>query len=319
MPFRAKTENKAALAANYVADAAKERKTKIAVASSASAVNLVLGIVKVLAGIYTNSLAIVTDGVNNFGDVVSNAGAAIGFGVENKPPTRRFPGGFGRVEYVVTFLMAIIIVAVGGGFAYSAMDRIFYHPVVTFAWTQFGIIAATIAVKVGLAVMFRIAGKKFPSGVLSAQTTDSVLDACITTFALLGLFLSRYIQFPVDAVIGLVISVVMIVSGMKLAVEEFMRLAGGADPKRENGLKNLALSFKGVTDARVRVYDFGTKHAEATVELIWEDGPTQEERASAEDRIAASARRHGILVTFVRSGETGTTIAAVDTADKEGQ
>ena len=186
MPFRAKTKNKAALAANDVADAAKERKTKIAVAASASAVNLVLGIVKVLAGIYTNSLAIVTDGVNNFGDVVSNAGAAIGFGVENKPPTRRFPGGFGRVEYVVTFLMALIIVAVGGGFAYSAMDRIFYHPVVTFAWTQFGIVAATIAVKVGLAVMFRLAGKKFPSGVLSAQTTDSVLDACITTFALLG-------------------------------------------------------------------------------------------------------------------------------------
>ena len=319
MPFRAKTENKAVLAANYVADAAKERKTKIAVASSASAVNLVLGIVKVLAGIYTNSLAIVTDGVNNFGDVVSNAGAAIGFGVENKPPTRRFPGGFGRVEYVVTFLMAIIIVAVGGGFAYSAMDRIFYHPVVTFAWTQFGIIAATIAVKVGLAVMFRIAGKKFPSGVLSAQTTDSVLDACITTFALLGLFLSRYIQFPVDAVIGLVISAVMIVSGMKLAVEEFMRLAGGADFRRANGIKKLALAQKGVTDARVRVYDFGTKCAEAAVELFFENDLPREDVSEAERRIALTAEKAGIRVMFVHTVQRDETTIAADERHKEGQ
>ena len=96
-------------------DKARERKIKIAVSSSASAVNMGLGIVKVLAGIYTNSLSIITDGVNNFGDVLSNAGAAVGFAVENKAPTEKFPAGFGRVEYIVTFIMAIIIMAVGGG------------------------------------------------------------------------------------------------------------------------------------------------------------------------------------------------------------
>ena len=146
MPFRAKAKENGTV----MSEEARERRTKLAVSSSASAVNFVLGVMKVLAGVWTNSLSILTDGVNNFGDVLSNAGAAVGFAVEKKAPTKRFPGGFGRVEYVVSFVMAIIIMAVGGGFMYSALDRVFYHPVVTFAWTQFGIVAATIVVKIGL-------------------------------------------------------------------------------------------------------------------------------------------------------------------------
>ena len=315
MPFRAKAKENGTV----MSEEARERRTKLAISSSASAVNFVLGVMKVLAGVWTNSLSILTDGVNNFGDVLSNAGAAVGFAVEKKAPTKRFPGGFGRVEYVVSFVMAIIIMAVGGGFMYSALDRVFYHPVVTFAWTQFGIVAATIVVKIGLAVMFRLSWKKFPSDVLKAQTTDSVMDACITTFALLGLFLSRYIQFPVDAFIGIAISVAMIVAGLKLAVSAFMRLAGGADFRRANGIKKLALAQKGVTDARVRVYDFGTKCAEAAVELFFENDLPREDVSEAERRIALTAEKAGIRVMFVHTVQRDETTIAADERHKEGQ
>ena len=92
MPFRAKAKENGTV----MSEEARERRTKLAVSSSASAVNFVLGVMKVLAGVWTNSLSILTDGVNNFGDVLSNAGAAVGFAVEKKAPTKRFPGGFGR-------------------------------------------------------------------------------------------------------------------------------------------------------------------------------------------------------------------------------
>ena len=281
-----------------MSDAAKERKTKIAVSASASAVNMLLGAVKVLAGVYTNSLSIITDGVNNFGDVLSNAGAAAGFAVQNRRPSEKFPGGLGRVEYIVAFVMAIIIMAVGGGFAYSALDRLFYYPVVTFSWVQFGIVAATIVIKIGLAVMFRLSYVKCRSDVLKAQTVDSIMDVCITTFALVGLFLSRYISFPVDAVIGLAISAAMIIAGLKLCVEMFMKLVGAADERRVEGLKKLCLDQKGVTDARVRVYDFGTKYAQATVELNFEKNMRETEMSDAENKISAVARQYGIDVTF---------------------
>ena len=78
---------------------------------------------------------------------------------------------------------------------------------------------------------------------------------------------------------------------------------GGADIIRDNGLKKLSLSQKGVTDVRVRVYDFGTKYAEATVELVYENDLRQEDKTAAEYRIARTARKKGISVTFVRSAE----------------
>ena len=101
------------------ASAAEEKKVKIAASACGSGVNFVLGITKVLCGVYTNSIAIISDGVNNFGDVFSSAGAAVGFSLEGKK-NKNFPSGMGRVEYAVTLLMAVIIIAVGAVFAWQA-------------------------------------------------------------------------------------------------------------------------------------------------------------------------------------------------------
>ena len=69
----------------------RESKMKIALTATAGVVNLALGILKLYAGIFTNSISIISDGINNFGDVFSNACAAAGFAFENKKPTAKYP------------------------------------------------------------------------------------------------------------------------------------------------------------------------------------------------------------------------------------
>lgn len=277
---------------------ADENKVKVAVSVTASAVNLALAVLKLYAGIFTNSISILSDGVNNFGDVFSNAGAAAGFAVENRKPSSRFPFGYGRVEYVVSFVMAIIVVVVGCVFAYTALDRLFYRQIVTFAWTQFWIVFATIFVKVALAVAFGLLRKKFPSEVLKAQQIDSILDSLITTFALLGLFLYRYISFPVDAIIALAISAVLIAASVKMLVAAFAKLMGAFDGRAE-GLRGLSAAQKGVKEVAVRFYDFGRNCAEANVGLLFEDGTAEDVQTAVKEKIAAVAAKKGIKVTFV--------------------
>ena len=284
------------------ASAAEEKKVKIAASAFGSGVNFVLGITKVLCGVYTNSIAIISDGVNNFGDVFSSAGAAVGFSLEGKK-NKNFPSGLGRVEYAVTLLMAVIIIAVGAVFAWQASDRFFYHPVVTFSWVQFGIIAATVAVKAGMAAGYGAIYKRCRSGVIKAQVIDSVLDACITLFTLVGLFLARYISFPADAVVGLAVSIVMIVQGIKLLIDAMYKMLGGRDERKERGLKALALDQKGVKDVRVKMYDCGAKRTEAYVRLDFEERAGQEEILAAEETIKAVAEKYGIFVTYARIEE----------------
>ena len=98
-----------------------------------------------------------------------------------------------------------------------------------------------------------------------------------------------------------------------------MRLAGGADFRRANGIKKLALAQKGVTNARVRVYDFGTKCAEAAVELFFENDLPREDVSEAERRIALTAEKAGIRVMFVHTVQRDETTIAADERHKEGQ
>lgn len=281
----------------------KEIKVKIATSATASAVNLALGVIKLYAGVITSSVSILSDGVNNFADVASNAGAAVGFSVEKKKATEKYPFGFGRAEYVVTFAMAVLVVVVGGVFAYESLDRIFYHPLLAFSWTQFGIIAGTIGVKLLLAVMFWFSYKKFPSEVLKAQILDSILDALVTTFALLGLFLSRYISFPIDAFMGIVISVMLIAAGIKILVKSFRRIMCARDDVRTDGLIRLSEAQSAVEKADARVYDFGKNYAEANVALRFRGDADEREIDNAKATIVSVAERKGIKVTFVEFKE----------------
>lgn len=284
------------------ASAAKEKKVKIIASACGSGVNFVLGITKVLCGVYTNSIAIISDGVNNFGDVFSSAGAAVGFSLEGKKRSN-FPSGLGRTEYAAELLMALIIIAVGAVFAWQASDRFFYHPVVTFSWVQFGIIAATAAVKAGMAAGYAAVYRRYPSGVIKALVIDSILDACITLFTLVGLFLARYISFPADAAVGLAVSIIMIVQGIKLLFDAMYKLLGGRDERRERGLERLALDQKGVKGVRIRLYDCGAKRAEAYMRLDFEEWAGQEEILAAEETIKAVAEKYGIFVTYARIEE----------------
>lgn len=300
-----------------------ETRVKVAATGAASAVNLGLGILKLYAGVFTNSISIISDGINNFGDVFSNAGAAVGFGVEHRRPSERFPFGFGRLEYVMTFVMAAIVLVVGGVFVYSAMDRLFNRQIVTFAWTQFWIVFATVFVKAGLAVVFGLLYKKIPSEVLKAQCLDSILDMLTTVFALLGLFLYRYISFPVDAVIALGISVALIVSGVKLIAGALGKLMGSRDA-RADGLQRLCEAQRGVDDAEIKVYDLGRKRADAYVRLAFAEDAGEEDKAEAMRKITAVAAKNGIAVAFVREhaevplreseGDDACALSSTDTA-----
>ncbi len=281
----------------------REKKIKTLASVGAAGVNFALGLTKVLCGVYTNSIAVISDGVNNFGDVFSNAGAAAGFSLEGKKASKKFPFGLGRLEYAVTLFMALIVIVVGGVFAWQASERFFYHPVVTFSWVQFGVVAATAAVKAVMAGLFFAEHRRFGSGVIKAQALDSLLDTFITLFTLVGLFLARYISFPADALVGLTISAVMIAEGVKLLVPAVYKLIGGADEEREEALRALISAHKAVRQAQIRLFDCGAKRAEAFVSLEFEQNLTEGEINAVKKAVKEGAEKEGISVIFTEKEE----------------
>lgn len=178
-------------------------------------VNIALCGVKFYIGTITNCISILQDAYNNLGDVVGNATGALGIGLAGKKPTEKYPHGFGRFEDVATLFMYIIYFLVGALFIYKSVERLFFHPPIFFLWWSFIVVAITMLVKVGMFFGYWAAYKVNKSSVIKADMIDSLQDVGITAMTLLSYGLSMASAAPVDAIIGIIIGVFIIVSIIK--------------------------------------------------------------------------------------------------------
>jgi cation diffusion facilitator family transporter len=72
-------------------------------------VNLLIAGVKILIGVLTSSIAIVSEGVNNLSDVLTSFLSLVGAKLAEKRPNEKYPFGYGRIEYLTSLTIAVII------------------------------------------------------------------------------------------------------------------------------------------------------------------------------------------------------------------
>ena len=75
--------------------------------------NALLAAFKAFIGIISNSIAITLDAVNNLSDAFSSIITIIGTKLASKPADKKHPFGYGRLEYLSTMIIAIIILYAG--------------------------------------------------------------------------------------------------------------------------------------------------------------------------------------------------------------
>lgn len=150
-------------------------------------INFLLFSVKLYIGLRSNSFCIYTDSINNLMDTVSAVLAFIGVSFTVKKSTDEHPFGFGRMEYVTSFVMSAIMVFSGLGFCFSSLER-FLAPTPLWYYESFVIIIAiTCLIKLILGICFAIYGKREKSPILKTIMLDSFLDCGITAITLVHL------------------------------------------------------------------------------------------------------------------------------------
>ena len=93
----------------------KYDKEKIGYLSSIIAIslNLFIAILKFIIGFFTFSISVMVDGINNFFDAICSFFTSVAFKLSKKPQDEEHPFGHGRVEYITTLIISIIIIFVG--------------------------------------------------------------------------------------------------------------------------------------------------------------------------------------------------------------
>ncbi len=197
--------------------------------------NLCLFSAKFLVGTLFGAVSIVADAVNNLSDAGTQILSLISFRISAKPADREHPFGHARMEYVTSMIVSFLVLLIGFELFKESVDKIL-HPVLPDpSPIAAAVLVASVLAKLWLAYFNHKIGKKLDSPVMRATTTDSLSDALSTT-AVLAAVLVR-IFFPsstlnLDAYIGALVAVMILIAGIKILNETKNSILGEA-PSQE--------------------------------------------------------------------------------------
>lgn len=212
--------------------------------------NLFLFVVKLVIGILTGAISVIADSLNNLSDCGSNVLTVVGYTISGKPADKDHPYGHARMEYLCSLFIAMIISFLGFEMLISSVEKIIANETSeTFSLPLIIIMASTIIVKALIAVFYRKLGKHISSDTLKASAIDSVGDVIATGAVVIGMVLSKYASLPfnIDAAIGILVAIYIIVMGIKLVIESSSTLIGKApDPQFTHEMIEKIKSYEGV-------------------------------------------------------------------------
>lgn len=87
-------------------------------------VNLVLGGLKLFAGVFGHSSVLIADAIHSFSDLVTDAAILVGSRFWGRPADRDHPYGHAKIETLVTLFIGVALVFVAFGLIYEAVDTL---------------------------------------------------------------------------------------------------------------------------------------------------------------------------------------------------
>ncbi len=225
--------------------------------------NLLLFLGKLLAGIWTGSIAITADAFNNLSDAASSVVTLIGFRLAGQEADEEHPFGHGRMEYLAGLVVSMLILLVGVELAQSSFQKILHpEPVVFSAWTA-GILAASAAVKLWMFWFNRRLSQYIGSAALAATAADSLSDAAGTAILLLGLLAGQYFSWPLDGWLGMGVALFILRTGWGAAKDTADPLLGRPmDPELAADIDRIVLGHENILGIHDLVYhDYGPGRA----------------------------------------------------------
>ena len=264
--------------------------------------NVLLAGFKAAVGMFSNSIAIVLDAVNNLSDALSSVITIVGTRLANKPADRKHPYGHGRTEYITTIVIAAIVTWAGVTSLTESAQRILHPEDASYDGVTLGVVAVAVVAKIVLGLFTKKRGEQYNSDSLVASGTDALMDAIISTSTLVaaGIFLTTGISL--EAWLGAIISLVIIKSGIDILREAISHILGQRiDPELSKGIKQTVEQVpgeEGVYD--LVLHDYGPDRLSGSVHVEVNENMTAREVDALTRAVQlAVMQEHGILLHTV--------------------
>ena len=280
-----------------------QNRSKIIVRTSIIGIltNLGLVAIKMVVGLIAASVSIIMDAVNNLSDVLSSVVTIVGTKLSQKKPDAKHPFGHGRVEYVTSLAISIVIIVAGSAAIVESIMSIIEGREPSFDIVSLILIAVAVVVKIVLGLYFRYVGKKVNSEALKGSGIDALFDALLSLGTLISIAVSLIWHINIEGYIGAIIGLFMIKSGIDVLRHSLSNIIGERTSKETSeAIKHLVCQnpeVKGAYDLIVNNY--GPDRGIGSIHIEVNDTMTAKDIHPLTRKIAGQVyEQFGIIMTI---------------------
>ena len=255
--------------------------------------NVLLFSVKLAIGLILSSLAVTADAFNNLSDAASSIISFVGVKMAGKPADAEHPFGHGRIEYIAALIVSFLVIEVGFTFFKSSISKIMHPEEITFDPVPFIILILSILVKLWMSFFNNKLGKRIDSKVMLATAADSLGDVITTSATVISIVICHFTSINVDAIAGLIVSGIVIWSGVSIAKDTLEPLIGQRVPSElYQKITDMVESYEGIVGAHdLIVHNYGPNRSMATIHAEVPNDVSIEASHEIIDRIERDAKK----------------------------
>ena len=221
--------------------------------------NIVLFAFKFAFGVLLNSISLIADSFHSLSDVVTSTIVIFGFKISSKPPDAEHPFGHGRAERIVSIVIACMLIVVGFEFFKSGFER-FRNPIpIKNEAFVIAMLIVAILTKEFLYSLSMGLSKRIASPTLKAEAWHHRTDAISTVLVLVGFVSFRFGFYSLDGIMGMMVSLIIVYTGISIIRESGSYLIGQAPSSSlVERIRQAAAAFHDVNDVHhIHVHDYG--------------------------------------------------------------
>lgn len=263
--------------------------------------NLILFVIKLLIGLFLNSISVTADAFNNLSDATSSIVGFVGTKLANRPPDEEHPFGHGRYEYLAALIVAFLVLEVGLTCLKSAFSKIVHPEPIEYQLILVIILGISVLLKVWLGLFNRKLGKRIDSSIMKATSADAFGDVGITSATIVSVLVGRFAGINIDGYIGLVVSVFVLLSGVNILKETIQPLIGVAVSVEDyERITNFVEKHEGIAGSHdLILHNYGPSNIMATIHAEVPDSSTMEQAHDIIDQIERDAKEElGIFLVI---------------------
>ena len=263
-------------------------------------VNIVLASFKIVIGLLASSTAVILDAVNNFSDALSSVITIVGTKLAGKKPNKKHPFGYGRIEYITSAIIAVLMLAAGVTALRESIARILVPTATDYTLLSLVVIAVAVVVKFIFGIYVKKVGKSVNSQALVASGSEAFMDGVLSASTLFSAICAITLHWNFEGWLGAVIALFIVRAGFSTLLETVNSIIG-TRPEQALAEKikvkvNTYPQVKGAYDLTLNSY--GPYHTNGSIHIEVPENTTARELHGLSRQIAADIyQEFGVVLT----------------------